>query len=472
MIRRGAWSVCLWLVCAGCALTPDYERPELDLPETYLQPAPPGESIANLTWWDLYGDPELRSLIETALEENQDLALALARVAEARYQVTFVRADQFPFLDVFGSGGRGRGSERQAGSQTHGGGPSLRTSDQFAIGGEISFEVDLWRKYSRATEGSRADLMATEAAHRNVTISLVASVASSYFLLRDLDARYAIAIRTAESRRDSLEIIRARFDKGTVPELDVNQAEIELAIAEASAVSFERQIIQAENALRILLGRYPGSIDRGLALDEQRLLPDVPAGLPSELLQRRPDVVAAEQSLAAETARIGVAEALRYPSISMTGSLGAIADELSDLNTNEAKAWNVAAGIFQPIFNSGRLKAQAESQRARAEQSLYAYEAVLRQAFREVEDALAAVRTLRLEYDIRARQVVSARNAARLSRARYDAGVVDFLEVLDTERTLFGSELDESTTQREALDAVVRLYKALGGGWTEPEPET
>jgi multidrug efflux system outer membrane protein len=183
-------------------------------------------------------------------------------------------------------------------------------------------------------------------------------------------------------------------------------------------------------------------------------------------------VVAAEQSLAAETARIGVAEAMRYPSISMTGSLGAIADELSDLNTNEAKAWNVAAGIFQPIFNSGRLKAQAESQRARAEQSLYAYEAVLRQAFREVEDALAAVRTLRLEYDIRARQVVSARNAARLSRARYDAGVVDFLEVLDTERTLFGSELDESTTQREALDAVVRLYKALGGGWTEPEPET
>jgi multidrug efflux system outer membrane protein len=176
MIRRGAWSVCLWLVCAGCALTPDYERPELDLPETYLQPAPPGESIANLTWWDLYGDPELRSLIETALEENQDLALALARVAEARYQVTFVRADQFPFLDVFGSGGRGRGSERQAGSQTHGGSPSLRTSDQFAIGGEISFEVDLWRKYSRATEGSRADLMATEAAHRNVTISLVASV--------------------------------------------------------------------------------------------------------------------------------------------------------------------------------------------------------------------------------------------------------------------------------------------------------
>ena len=179
---------------------------------------------------------------------------------------------------------------------------------------------------------------------------------------RDRDARHAIAMRTAEGRRESLGIIRARFERGTVPELDVNQAEIELAIAEASAVSFERGIVQAQNALRVLLGRYPGSIERGLALEDQRFLPDVPAGLPSELLQRRPDVVTAEQTLAAETARIGVAEAQRYPSISLTGSLGAIADELSDLNTNEAKAWNIAAGIFQPIFNSGQLKAQAKAQ--------------------------------------------------------------------------------------------------------------
>jgi len=472
MLRRGAFSVGLWLLCAGCALTPDYERPELDLPPEYVQPTPSGESIANLEWWNLYSDPKLRSLIEIALEENQDLALALARVAEARYQVTFVRADQFPFLDVFGSGGRGRGSEREAGSTTHGSGPSLRTTDRFAIGGEISFEVDLWRKYSRASEGARADLMATEAAYRNVTISLVASVASTYFLLRDLDARHQIALRTIEGRRESLEIIKARFDKGTVPELDVNQAEIELAIAEVAAVSFERGIVQAQNALRVLLGSYPGEVDRGPELEDQRMPPEVPAGLTSDLLRRRPDVVAAEQTLAAETARIGVAEAMRYPSISLTGSLGAIADELSDLNTNDAKAWNIAAGVFQPIFNSGRLKAQARAQRARAEQSLYAYQGVLRQAFREVEDALVAVRTLRIEHAARSRQVVAARNAARLSRARYDAGVVDYLEVLDTERTLFSSELDESTTLRSSLDAVVQLYKALGGGWTEPEPET
>jgi multidrug efflux system outer membrane protein len=467
MMRRALGPVCLGLLLAGCALTPDYERPELGLPQEWQQPVPAGETIANLPWWELYRDPVLQDLIEIALAENQDLATALARVDEARYQLTFVRADQFPFLDVFGSVGRGRDSQRIF--------PGARTSDRYSIGADLTFEVDLWRKFSRASEGARADLLATEAAHRNVTISLVANVASTYFLLRDLDYRHAIAVRTVASRRDSLDIIRARFDEGTVPELDVNQAEIELAIAEAAVQEFDRGVVQTGNALRVLLGRYPGAVARGLSLDEQGLSPEVPAGLTSELLERRPDVVAAEQTLVAETARIGVAEAFRYPSISLTGSLGAIADELSDLNTNEAKAWNIAADIFQPIFNSGQLKAQARAQRARAEQALLTYEAVLRQAFREVEDSLVAVRTLRLEHAARVRQVASARNAARLSRARYDAGIVDYLEVLDTERTLFGSELDESSTRQQALSAVVRLYKALGGGWTPPpeeEPES
>lgn len=460
MARRAAGTALLWLFCAGCALTPDYERPELDLPTDWQVAPPSPESIANLSWWELYDDPELRRLIEVALAENQDLATSLARIDEARYQLTFVRADQFPFIDAFGSAGRGRTP-----------GPAGGTHNNFAIGAEISFEVDLWRKFSRATEGARADLMTTEAAYRGVTISLIANVASTYFLLLDLDQSYQISVRTAETRRNSLEIIRARFDEGTVPELDVNQAEIELSGAEASIAAFERAVIQTQNALRILLGRYPGPIARGLALDAQRLPPEVPAGLPSELLQRRPDVVAAEQQLVAETAGIGVAEAFRYPSIGLTGSLGAIADELSDLNTHEAKAWNLAAGIFQPIFNSGQLKAQAMAQRARAEQALLQYEKTVRQAFREVEDALVAVRTFRLEHAARARQVRAARNATRLSQARYEAGVVDYLEVLDSERTRFNSELDESAIRRQALNAVVGLYKALGGGWTPEPPE-
>jgi multidrug efflux system outer membrane protein len=454
-----AAGVLVLLLVHGCALTPDYERPELDVPDRWVEPADAGASIANLPWWELYGDPELHRLVEVALEGNKDLALALARVTEASELVTFTRADQFPFLNVFGGRGRGRPSPALV--------PFATTQDRYQLAAGLSFEIDLWKKLSRATEASRADLLATEAAYRNVTISLVANVASFYFLLRDLDYRLEISQRTVVSRGESLEIVGARFEKGVVPELDVNQAQIELAIAEAAVAAFERQVVQVGNALRVLLGRNPGPIERGLTLDEQVMDPEVPVGLPSELLQRRPDLVAAEQQLAAETARIGVAEALRYPSFTLTGTLGAISTEASNLLTNQAKSWDVFAGFFAPIFNSGKLKSQAESQRARTEQALQGYQAVVLQALREVEDTLIAVRTLRVEHAARLRQVVASRNAARLSRARYDGGVVDYLEVLDTERTLFRSELDESATRQRSLTAVVRLYKALGGGWTQ-----
>ncbi len=457
MCSRALW-VALAFAIGGCALTPDYERPDLGVPAEYVEPAASGESIANLDWWEVFQDPELQELVRVALSENKDLGSALARISQARSQLTVVRANQFPFLDIFGLAGRGKASQIVI--------PGASTRDNFDLAADLSFELDLWRRLSRATEAAKADLLATEASYRNVTISLVANDASFYLLLRDLDARLAISRRTVSSRRGSLAIIQARFDKGTVPELDVNQAQIELSIAEAAVAAFERQVIRTENALRILLGRNPGPITRGGELDEQVFPPDVPAGLPSELLQRRPDVVVAEEQLIAETALIGVAEALRYPSITLTGSFGAVSDELSDLDSDNAEAWNIGANIFAPIFNSGQLKAQAEAQRARAEQALRDYEATLLQAFREVEDALVGVRTLREEHAARQRQVVAARNAARLSRARYDGGVVDYLEVLDSERSLFASELDESATLQQSLNAVVGLYKALGGGWS------
>jgi multidrug efflux system outer membrane protein len=333
------------------------------------------------------------------------------------------------------------------------------------LSANLSFEVDLWGKLRRATEAAQADLLATEAAYRNVTISLVSNVASVYFLLRDLDARLQIARDTVNGRRESLGIIQARFDKGTVPELDVNQAQVELAIAEAAVSAFERESVQAENALQFLLGRNPGPVQRGLALKQQVLPSDIPPGLPSELLQRRPDLVLAEERLVAETARIGVAEALRYPSIGLTGSLGLLSDDFSDLTDSDARTWNLGGGLFAPIFNSGKLKAQAEGQRARAEQAMSTYESTLLQALREVEDALVAIRTYHAEHAARQRQAIAARNAARLSRARYDGGVVDYLEVLDSERSQFNAELEESSTQREYLNAIVELYKALGGGW-------
>jgi multidrug efflux system outer membrane protein len=456
-VKRLIISVAAAATLAGCALTPDYERPDLDVPEEYGETTPSGESIANLEWWALFEDPTLQDLIRIALAENKDLGIALSRIAEARAQVTVVRANQFPFLDVFGSGGREKQSELLF--------PGTSSTDTFRAGGDAFFEVDLWKRLSRSTEAARADLLATEAAYRNVTISLVASVANFYLLLRDLDNRLDIADRTVTGRQGSLEIIQARFDKGIVPELDVNQAQIELEIAVASVAAFRRQVVEAGNALQILLGRNPGAVPRGQSIYQQEFPPAVPAGLPAILVNRRPDVVQAEEFLISETALIGVAEALRYPSITLTGSAGVASDDLSDLNDGDAEFWNFGANIFAPIFNSGQLKAQSEAQRERAEQALLNYEATLQQAFREVEDALIGIDTYKDEHEARSRQVIAARNAARLSRARYDGGVVDYLEVLDTERSLFSSELDESITLQRYLNSIVALYKALGGGW-------
>lgn len=453
----------MFLLLSGCTLTPDYERPALDVPETFVQPVDAGASIANLEWWSLFQDEQLQSLIRTALEENKDLRVALQRIRDARALLTFTRADQYPFIDGSGSVSRERPSKIVF--------PLSDVNTNYALSANLSFEVDLWGKLRRATEAAQYDLLATEASYLNVTISLVSNVASVYFLLRDLDGRLQIARETVESRSESLKIIQARFDKGTVPELDVNQAEVELAIAEAAVSAFERESVQAENALRFLLGKNPGPVQRGLPLQQQVMPSDIPVGLPSELLQRRPDLVVAEEQLKAETARIGVAEALRYPSIGLTGSLGLLSDDFSDLTDSDAKTWGIAGGLFAPLFNSGKLKAQAEGQRARTEQAMVSYESALLQALREVEDALVAVRTYHGENAARQRQAIAARNAARLSRARYDGGVVDYLEVLDSERSLFNAELEQSATLRQYFNAIVELYKALGGGWTPAASE-
>ena len=284
-------------------------------------------------------------------------------------------------------------------------------------------------------------------------------------LLRDLDARYLIAQRTRDARSESLEIIRARFDRGTVPLLDVNQAEIELAVASAAAAEAERRVAQTEHALSVLLGRKPGSIERGQALQEQVLPPEVPAGLPSELLLRRPDLRVSEAELAAQTARIGVAEAARWPSLSLTGALGLESSELSDLTDSGSDFWSVGAGLFAPVFNAGRNKNRVAAEQARAEQAVLAYQQSVLRAFREVEDSLVAVRTYRDEHAARQVQVTAARSAAMLSRARYDGGVASYLEVLDAERSLFNAELAESASLGAYAGAIIQLYKALGGGW-------
>jgi multidrug efflux system outer membrane protein len=450
---------------SGCAMGPDYARPAVEVPEGFVQPAAPDSSSANLPWWDLFQDAELDTLLRTALVQNKDLKIALARIDEARAVLGISRADQFPSIDYSGTAVRGKTSEEVirnvGGSHTN----------FFALGAQLFYEADLWGRYRRATESSRAVLLSTEYAATNVTISLVANVASTYFLLRDLDARYAIARQTLASRQEALVLMRNKFAGGVIPELDVHQAEIQEAIAAAAVPELEAQVVQTENGLSILLGRTPGPIVRGLTLTEQVMPPEIPAGLPVDLLERRPDVRASEEALHAQTARIGVAQAARLPSISLTGAGGVESSDIDQFFTQGASFWNVGANLFGPLLDFGKRRSAVEVERARTEQAVAFYEQSVLQALREVEDALIAARTSRERYRALQRQVVAAQSTVRLAQLRYDGGVTSYLEVLDSERTLFDSQLSESQALQQQLVSIVQLYKALGGGWQIPEPE-
>lgn len=443
---------------ASCTLGPDYQRPEVPVPDNYREATEPGPSIADLAWWELFEDEKLVTLIETALAGNKNLAIAVARIEEARAALGFVRSDQFPNLD--GGAGAGRGNT-VPGTSVPG-----TVNNSFVLAADLSFEVDLWGKLRRSTEAARAELLATIDASNVVTITLISDVASIYLLLLDLDNRVEIADRTKSTREDSLQIIQARFDKGIVPLLDVNQAQIELADAQAEWAALVRQRGLAENSLSILLGRNPGSIERSdHALASTLSIPGIPAGLPSELLERRPDIRQATQQLAAQTARIGVAEAQRLPALSLTGSLGLASNDLSGFLSSENRIWGISGNLLGPIFDAGRGKSRVEAERARTEQLLNAYQLTVLQAFREVDDALIEIATYREEAQARNTQVSAARSATKLSRARYDGGVTSYLEVLESERSLFRAELLASSTRRAQVVAIVSLYKALGGGW-------
>jgi multidrug efflux system outer membrane protein len=450
-------AIAVVLILSACAMGPDYEKPEVPVPDAFQEPTIPGASIANLKWWELFQDEELTRLIETALINNKEVAIAMARIEEARATLGFVRADQFPNLD--GTAGASRGN------LIPGAGLPGSINETFVLAGNLSFEVDLWGKLRRSTEAARAELLATVEARNVVTITLISDVASVYLLLLDLDERVSIAQRTMKTRQDSLDIIQARFDKGTVPLVDVNQAEIELADAAAQLAALKRDNQRAENLLSVLLGQNPGPIMRTQGKDEKLLPPEIPAGLPSELLERRPDIRQASQQLAAQTARIGVAEALRFPSLSLTGTLGLASTELDDFFSSSNKAWGLSANFLGPVFDAGRNKSRVEAERARTEQLLKNYELIVLRAFQEVEDSLIDISTYRDEALARKRQVTAALSASKLSFARYNGGVTSYLEVLESDRSLFRAELLASSTTRQELVSIISLYKALGGGW-------
>jgi multidrug efflux system outer membrane protein len=443
----------------GCAVGPKYARPETQKPALYVQAAAQTDSVTNLKWWEVYQDSLLQSLIQTAIDSNLDLMTAVYRVEEAKAILGYNKANLYPFLDysAIGRTTEFRNKSEQAGV----------TFSQNMVGllGNVSWEIDLWGKLRHANRAAFAELMATEESKKSLYISLVAQVAELYFRLRGLDERLEIARRAYETRLEYLEIITARFEKGNVSELDKLQAQQIAASAKAQIYSLERNIIQTENALNILLGRFYSPIKRGLENDYQVLPLEIPIGLPSELLERRPDIRLAEQQLIAQTERIGVAVALRFPSLSLTGILGVASPQISTLFGSQAVLGIVTGQLAGPFFRFGQNKRRVESERAKASQLGFQYEKTILMAFAEVENSLAEIRTYSNEFDARQTQAAATEKSLMLSKALYDNGYTSFLQVLDAEREYFNAAYEKSLALENQLVSTVRLYKALGGGW-------
>ncbi len=445
----------IWLLSIGfsivmlssCKLGPNYSRSVDINHEAYRQEFPSEVSIANTPWWDMFGDTTLTNLIWTALENNRDLNRGIARIKEARAAMDIVRADLYPRIN-YGVDGSSSANTEVSG-----------LTNDISGGINVSYIVDLWGRIRRLNEAALQEYLATEEAYRTLTIALVAEIANAYLTLRDLDNRLIISERTAETWQSNLEIVEARYKGGFVSEVDVNQAKIQLFEAKTAIQTFIRLRAQTENAISILMGLPPQSIPRGLALLEQVFPPELPTGLPSELLDRRPDILAAERRLHAQTARIGAAEALKYPSLTLSADMGM---QFIDPTMGFAA---LGAQVLGPIFNNSANKKRVEVEKARTEQLLNDYEFTFLNALREVEDAMIAVQTYQNEFQLRRDQVLAAEDAARLSWIRYDGGLTSYLEVLDLQRSSFSSQLKASETLQLQLTSTVRLYQALGGGW-------
>lgn len=452
-----AWSFSL----ISCALGPDYERPQTKEPNGFrMAEAPPDiPSLANLPWWELLRDEQLQSLIKVALAENKDLRQAAAAVEEFQARALIARSDFFPGVTA-------SGNAPAFGRKTVFLFPGFANPFNYYLQGNLSWELDIWGRIRRSNEAARAELLSKEENRRAVALQLVSGVAEAYFNLLQFDHQLDIAKRTLQSWEESVRISQARLKQGLSSRLDMDQFEAERANAAARTAELERQMVQAENQLSVLLGRAPYTITRGRPLNEQVMPPAVPAGLPSELLQRRPDLLQTEQQLAAATARIGAAKADRFPKISLTGLLGAASPQLSQFFSDPASYGVAGAGFTGPLLNSQMLGFQQEAAEAQAKQALAQYEQSVLVAFREVEDALVAVRTARTQSEAQQQQVAALQSALKLAELRYKGGLANYLDVLVARRNLFEAELALSGTRRLHLVSVVQLYKALGGGWS------
>jgi multidrug efflux system outer membrane protein len=439
-------------------------------PETFrgasaAVPADAAGSIADMKWFEVFQDPQLQQLVRTALAENYDLREAAARVEAARASLGVTRADQFPTVGAtadlttlkFSSGGQfplpaGFSTERRYGSV------ALNL---------LSFEVDMFGRLRRATEAGRANLVASEAARKAVTTTLVGDVANAYLNLLELDSELEIARRTLSSREDSLRLIRLRQEGGLSTRLDLRQAEQLVYTAKQTIPNTEKLVEQTENQISLLLGKNPGPITRGRLLKEQELPVSVPAGLPSNLLERRPDIVVAEQNLISANAMIGVARAAYFPRITLTGYLGTQSSALNSLFTGPTRTWQFVPQVSQPIFNAGRNRSNVRLAKAQQQVALVQYERAIQTAFREVSDSLIAYRKVKEVLEQQELLLTTLKDRSDLAYVRYKGGVDTLFSALDADRDLFAAELAVAQTRRDEIQSLVQLYKALGGGWQQ-----
>lgn len=447
------------LFLTACAMGPDFIRPQVDVAEKFRLDPVEGESIANLRWWELLQDETLQQLIRQALQENKDLKRAIASVEEFQAKSRIAFMDFVPHVDydanapAFGTlGGFGI--------------PGFPTPFNYFGRGTLNWEIDIWGRIRRSNEAARAELMAREENRRAIVLALISAVAQSYFDLLQFDIQRDIAYRALSSWEESVAISRAQLQGGIISRLDLDQFEAERANAASRVAELERRVVQKENELSVLLGRNPVAIARRHLLTEQVVPPEVPAGLPSELLQRRPDILQAEQALAAATARIGMAKAARFPKLSITGFLGVASPALSNLLLSSSEFGVGGLGLAGPLLNAQSLGFEQRAAEAQAKQALAQYEQTILIAFKEVEDALVAISTISEQLKAQRQQVDALHSALHIANLRYQGGITSYVDVLLAKRNLFDAEFSLSAAQRFHLVSVVQLYNALGGGWT------
>lgn len=461
-MKKSTLVVMILALLASCVVGPRYQKPVVDLPMQFRdsQYSRATDTISYLNWWDLFRDTVLQGLIREAVQHNTGIRTALARVEESRLSLGFTRTASMPSLGYTTKAGYYDLSNNN--SNEIGGGAPRYSYNLFA---QATWEPDFWGKYKSQNLAAEAEMHATEEDYRYMYISLVAETAMQYFLLRDLDERRLVAEQTIASRESTFGIIQARFEKGEVAEMDKLQAEGQLAIARATLYNLQRSIRTTENTLSVLTGKHPGEIRRGLFNHQQQIPPELPVGLPSTLLSQRPDVRAAENMIQAQTARIGIAEAVRYPSFDLMALFGLHSQDIGNLFSTNGLTTVLTAGITGPIFQFGRNKKRVEIEKKRNEQVVLQYEQAVLNASKEVQDGLIGIETYKKERENLEILVAATRKTRELSWARYEAGYSSYLELLDAERMQFDAANNASIVRREQLISLVKLYKALGGGW-------